>query len=126
MIAAATEALHQLRTRPELRSRLRDNSGRLYAGLTDLGFSLGPEPNPIVSAVMPSADAAVTFWTRLLEAGLYTNVSLPPATPKGMALLRSSVSAAHTSEQIDHALDLFARVGREMGLIAPARMRAMQ
>ncbi|TWB46297.1 hypothetical protein FBZ92_15810, partial [Nitrospirillum viridazoti] len=54
---------------------------------------------------------------RLLEAGLYTNVSLPPATPKGLALLRSSVSAAHSRSQIDHALSLFADTGRELGLI---------
>ncbi|MBU6443401.1 MAG: aminotransferase class I/II-fold pyridoxal phosphate-dependent enzyme [Alphaproteobacteria bacterium] len=126
VVAATTEALHQLRTRPALRRQLRDNTGRLYAGLADLGFSLGPEPNPVVSAIMPSPEAAFTFWTRLLEAGLYTNVSLPPATPKGMALLRSSVSAAHTLEQIDHAVDLFAQIGREMGLIAPAQVRAAQ
>lgn len=126
VVAATTEALHQLRTRPALRRKLRDNTGRLYAGLADLGFSLGPEPNPVVSAIMPSPEAAFTFWTRLLEAGLYTNVSLPPATPKGMALLRSSVSAAHTLEQIDHAVDLFAQIGREMGLIAPAQVRAAQ
>jgi 8-amino-7-oxononanoate synthase len=124
VIAAAMEALHQLRTRPALRRQLFNNARRLYAGLADLGFSLGPEPSPVVSALMPDAEAAFTFWRRLLEAGLYTNVSLPPATPKGLALLRSSVSAAHTREQIDRALALFAKVGRAMDLIPPALARA--
>jgi 8-amino-7-oxononanoate synthase len=85
--------------------------------LAALGFALGPEPSPVVSAVMPDPEAAFTFWAKLLEAGLYTNVSLPPATPKGLALLRSSVSAAHSPRQIAHAVKLFAEVGQALGLI---------
>jgi len=124
VIAAATEALHQLRTRPALRRQLTDNARRLYDGLADLGFNLGPEPNPVVSVIMPDPQTAFLFWKQLLEAGLYTNVSLPPATPRGLALLRSSASAAHSREQIDQALDLFAEVGRSVGIIPPARVAA--
>ncbi|MGH8150016.1 MAG: serine palmitoyltransferase [Steroidobacteraceae bacterium] len=120
VIAATTEALHQLRSRPALRRQLTDNARRLYGGLSDLGFELGPEPNPIVSAIMPDPQAAFAVWTGLLQAGLYTNVSLPPATPRGLALLRMSVSAAHTRQQIDHAIGLFAQVGRAVGLIPRA------
>jgi len=121
VIAATTAALQVLRSRPELRQRLTEHAKRLYRGLAGLGFELGPEPNPIVSAIMPNPEAAFALWTRLLEAGLYTNVSLPPATPKGLALLRSSVSAAHTREQVDAAIAMFAEAGRAVGLIAPAR-----
>lgn len=123
VIAATTAALHQLRSRPALRRQLNENAERLYRGLTDIGLHLGPEPNPIVSAIMPDPQTAFAFWTSLLEAGLYTNVSLPPATPRGLALLRTSVSAAHTRQQIDHAISLFAQAGRAVGLIAPARAR---
>lgn len=123
VIAAATEALNQVRQRPALRHQLLDNARRFYNGLTELGFTIGPEPSPVVSAFMPDPETAFTFWARLLGAGLYTNVSLPPATPKGLALLRSSVSAAHTPEQIDHALSLFASTGRELGLIPGAESR---
>ena len=121
VIAATLEALHQVQTRPGLRRQLSENANRLYNGLAALGFTVGPEPSPVVSTVMPSPEAAFAFWSRLLHAGLYTNVSLPPATPKGLALLRSSVSAAHTSAQIDHAIAMFAEAGRELGLISPAR-----
>ena len=117
VIAGVQEALRQLRARPDLRHRLIENARRFYFGLSDLGFDLGPVPNPVVSAVMPDPETAFSFWSQLLEAGLYTNVSLPPATPKGLALLRSSVSAAHTPEQIDHALALFADVGRALNVI---------
>ncbi len=121
VIAGTAAALRQLRSRPLLRRQLTDNAKRLYGGLVDLGFQLGPQPNPIVSAIMPDPDTAFAFWTNLLQAGLYTNVSLPPATPRGLALLRMSVSAAHTRQQIDHAITLFAQVGRTLGLIPQAR-----
>ncbi|WP_298215036.1 serine palmitoyltransferase [Acidocella sp.] len=120
VIAAAEAALHELRMRPALRQRLNENAVRLYRGLERLGFELGPEPSPVVSAIMPSPDAAFGFWAALLKAGLYTNVSLPPATPGGLALLRSSVSAAHSPAQIDHAIGLFAELGRAQGLL-PSR-----
>ena len=120
VVAATMESLHQLRIRPSLRQQLMDNARRFYAGLSDLGFNLGPQPSPVVSALMPDPETAFAFWKHLLDAGLYTNVSLPPATPRGLALLRSSVSAAHTREQIDHALALFAQVGRALDLIPPA------
>lgn len=124
VIAATETALRQIQTRPELRQRLAENAQRLYRGLRMLGFALGPEPSPVVSAIMPSPEAAFGLWAALLEAGLYTNVSLPPATPKGYALLRSSVSAAHTPEQIDRALDLFGTLGRRLGLIDTAKSYA--
>lgn len=120
VIAATEAALHALRTRPSLCTRLNENALRLYRGLAAAGFELGPEPSPVVSSIMPSPEAAFGFWAALLQAGLYTNVSLPPATPKGLALLRSSVSAAHTPEQIDHAVALFAEVGKGLGLLAGA------
>jgi 8-amino-7-oxononanoate synthase len=124
-IAATLEALHQLRARPVLRQQLNDRGKQLYAGLAALGFDLGPEPSPVVSVILQEPQAAIEFWKRLLDAGLYTNVSLPPATPKSLSLLRSSVSAAHTSAQIDHALGLFAEIGRAMGFIpAPKSRRA--
>ncbi len=117
VMAAALEALNQLRLRPALRHQLMSNARRLYNGLAALGFTVGPEPSPVVSTVMPDPETAFAFWSRLLSLGLYTNVSLPPATPKGLALLRSSVSAAHSTAQIDHAIGLFAEAGRELGLI---------
>lgn len=118
-IMAATEAaLQELRAHPELRIALNRNALHLYQGLQSLGFELGPTPSPVVSAIMPSPEVAFSFWSALLQAGLYTNVSLPPATPKGMALLRSSVNAAHTTSQIDKAIALFGDVGRELGLLS--------
>ena len=89
-----------------------------------MGFQTGPEANPIVAVAMPDQETAVTFWKMLLEAGLYLNLAVPPATPGNVCLLRTSVSAAHTTSQIDTALAIFADVGRKLGFLRNDRRRA--
>src|SRR3546814_1644388 len=83
-----------------------------------MGFTLGPTINPIVSVTVTEQEVAFDFWNRLLDQGVYLNLSLPPATPHGLPLLRSSVSAVHTASQIDMALDCFEQIGIDLGLLA--------
>ena len=64
------------------------------------GFMLGPQKGPVVAVHLPSPEIAVHLWHALLQAGVYVNLALPPATPNGTALLRCSVCAAHTTEQL--------------------------
>lgn len=118
VMTSTITALQRLQEAPELRTKLHANAHRLYNGLSELGFKLGPEANPIVSVILEDAILAVTFWNRLLEGGVYLNLALPPATPHGMALLRSSVSAAHSFEQIDRVVQLFETIGRQLGVLA--------
>lgn len=118
-IASVRAALAALRTRPALRERLWANARRLYDGLRDLGFELGPEPSPLVAVLLGEREQALAVWSGLLERGVYVNLVLPPATPTGICLLRTSVSAAHTPEQLDRVLEAFAAV-REAVLTAPA------
>lgn len=101
IIASTREALKIIRVRPELRSRLWENARNLYFRLSDMGFVLGPEPSPIISIRLGDIEKALGFWRELLERGVYVNMALPPATPDGKPLLRCSVSAAHTPEQMD-------------------------
>ena len=108
IIASTRVALKILRTRPELRTRLWENARRMYHGLQKIGFALGPEPSPIVSVHMKDKEKALTFWKGLLERGIYVNMVLPPATPDGEPLLRCSVSAGHTLEQVDCICKAFA------------------
>jgi 8-amino-7-oxononanoate synthase len=124
VIASAVQALVRMREEPGLRVRLRSNARRLYDGLTAAGFQLGPEPNPIVSIQLPSREIAFAFWNALLEAGVYLNLAIPPATPNGLALLRSSVSAAHTKSQLDRAITLCTEIGRDLGVVVPPRRAA--
>ena len=115
--ASVSEAIHQLENRPELRVALNRNGRHLYEGLSAAGFALGPTPSPIVAVRLPDSSQAVACWNELLKEGLYVNLALPPATPKGEALLRMSVSAAHTPEQIQHAVEVVTSVGYRLGAL---------
>jgi 8-amino-7-oxononanoate synthase len=118
VVATARQALARVPEATMLRAKLWDNATQLYAGLKNAGFDLGPQVSPIVAIRMQDAEKAVMLWNGLLEAGVYTNLALPPATPSGWFLLRSSISAAHTSQQIALAVELCTRIGRELGLIS--------
>jgi len=110
IIASTRRALQILSTKPELRHRLWDNANKLYRTLQDLGFTLGPEVSPIIAARFENMQEALAFWSGLLERGVYVNMVLPPATPDGRCLLRCSVSAAHTPEQMEKICQAFTDV----------------
>ena len=110
IIASTRAALKILRTRPELRSRLWENALNLYNQLHQMGFSLGPEPSPIVSVHIETQKKALALWRALLDQGVYVNMALPPATPDGKPLLRCSMSAAHTPKQVEHICKVFASI----------------
>jgi 8-amino-7-oxononanoate synthase len=115
-VATARAAFKRMTESPELRERLWENSNRLYDGLAGLGFDLGPEVSPVVAVKLPEPKAAVMLWNVLIDAGVYTNIAIPPATPNSLSLLRVSVSAAHDDEQITQALEIFAEAGKKLGL----------
>jgi len=107
VVATTREALRQLRSRLELKDALWSNAKHLYLGLQEMGFELGPEISPVVAVRCSSRESALTDWNRLLKSGVYVNMMLPPATPGGGSYLRCSISAAHTSEQIDTIISKF-------------------
>jgi len=102
-----------------LRKRLMRNAQHLHAGLTALGLKVASENSPVVAVVAPDPQVALMFWRGLIEAGVYVNLALPPATPYGYSLLRASLCAAHTEEQLDKVIAIFAEVAAKVGVIAP-------
>jgi len=106
-IASVRQALQLLASGTDLRERLWRNTHQLYQGLAELGFKLGPEPTPVVAIYMGSKEETLFGWKYLLDHGVYVNLVLPPAAPDGTSLLRCSVSAAHTPEQIERLLTAF-------------------
>lgn len=119
-IAGVEAALRILRADTSLRARLWSNVRQVRAGLERLGFTIGQTESPIVPITIGTAEQAVTMWAALLDAGLYSNIVLPPACRPDACLLRTSYSAAHTPAQIDEALAIFERVGRDLQLIDTA------
>ena len=110
VVASTRMALKIMQKKSELRRRLWDNANMLYNKLRDLGFSMGPEPSPIVAVRLEDKAEAFALWNGLLEQGVYVNLMLPPATPDGSCLLRSSVSAGHTPEQMERICEAFTAV----------------
>ena len=107
-IASTRTALKIMRSQPELRKRLWDSANFLYERLKGLGYKVGPEASPIIAVRYKSVEEAFAIWHGLLERTIYVNMVLPPATPDGGALLRCSLSAAHTREQVERIADAFA------------------
>jgi 8-amino-7-oxononanoate synthase len=120
VVASVRVALRLLQSAPELRERLWANARQFHGRLQRAGFSLGPQVSPIVSVAMPDVPTAVAFWNMLLARGVYVNLTLPPATPDGRALLRSSLTAAHEPAQVDAAADHFIASAIALGVTLDA------
>ena len=117
VVASAIQSLAKIRRAPELRRRLWQNAARVSTALAGAGFELGATDSPIISVILDGQDVLLRFWHGLLENGIYVNLALPPATPRGLFLLRCSISAAHTPEQIDAMIAVFEKLGGELGVL---------
>ncbi len=115
--AASLRALDLLAESGELRDRLRANARQFREGMTKLGFELLPGEHPIIPVMLHDAPLAQAFATKLLDEGLYVIGFFFPVVPKGQARIRTQMSAAHSPEDIDRAIQAFAKVGRELGVI---------
>ncbi|QOJ08378.1 aminotransferase class I/II-fold pyridoxal phosphate-dependent enzyme [Nitrosomonas sp. H1_AOB3] len=109
-IASTRAALKLLQEGRLLRERLWQNAHRLYSSLEKSGYRLGPQPGPIVAILLDNPKQALTLWNGLMEHDIYVNLVLPPAAPEGKSLVRCSINAAHTTEQIDQVCDVFSKL----------------
>ena len=119
VVACSAASIRKLMHNGNKRAHLWENSKKLHQGLRDLGFQLGT-PNAqsaIIAVVMPDLEKGAAMWAALLENGLYVNLARPPATPAGMTLLRCSLCAEHTSDQVADILNRFERAGKAVGII---------
>jgi 8-amino-7-oxononanoate synthase len=115
-IASVSAALRVLRRHPELRDQLWANIRRLRTGLQDLGYAIGDTESPIVPILTGDEARTIALWQTLLTSGLYVNLIVPPGCPVDQCVLRASCSAAHTTEHITRALEIFASVGAALGV----------
>ncbi len=116
-VAACIEATKMLQESPALVERLWANTAILKQGMAGLGFDLGHSQTPIVPVMLGEAPLAQQFSRRLFEEGLFVMAIGYPTVPLGKARIRVMNSAAHSGEDLEAALDIFARVGRELGVI---------
>jgi 8-amino-7-oxononanoate synthase len=120
VVATAATSIRKLMHADDKRRQLWENAHALHGALRDLGFRLGTETpqSAIVAVILEDQNQAVAMWQALLENGLYVNMARPPATPAGTYLLRCSLCAEHTPEQVRTIIGLFAQAGRLVGAIA--------
>ncbi|MCD2325521.1 aminotransferase class I/II-fold pyridoxal phosphate-dependent enzyme [Sphingomonas sp. IC-56] len=119
VVATAATSIRKLMTAHEKRARLWDNARRMHGGLKEMGFRLGTETpdSAIIAVILEDQEQAVVMWQALLDNGLYVNMARPPATPAGTFLLRCSLCAEHTPEQIERILGMFRAAGQAVGVI---------
>ncbi len=119
VVATAATSIRKLMHAGNKRAHLWENSRTLHKALTGLGFKLGTaEPqSAIIAVIMPDLERGAMMWEALLREGLYVNLARPPATPAGMTLLRCSLCAEHTAEQVEIITGMFERAGKAIGII---------
>jgi 8-amino-7-oxononanoate synthase len=119
VMASSAVSIRKLMHGGNKRAHLWENSKTLHKGLRDLGFPLGTETpqSAIIAVIMPDLERGAMMWEALLKEGLYVNLARPPATPAGMTLLRCSLCAEHTAEQVQDVLGRFERAGKAVGII---------
>ncbi|HMK86501.1 MAG TPA: aminotransferase class I/II-fold pyridoxal phosphate-dependent enzyme, partial [Steroidobacteraceae bacterium] len=117
-VAAATlKVLDLLERSPELRDRVHSNARYFRAEMERLGFSLLPGEHPIVPIMLGDAPLAVRLAERVQAEGVYVVAFSFPVVPHGKARIRTQLSAAHTTSQLDRVVQAFGRAGRELGVI---------
>jgi len=117
-VAAALTAIEIIESEPERRDKLWENARYLSEGYKNLGFDTGASVTPIIPVMVGDEEKVLIMWRRLFDEGVFASPVLYPAVPQGMAMIRTSCMATHTRDHLDKVLDIFARVGRELGLVA--------
>lgn len=118
VVAAGIKAFAMLDAADDLRARLVENTAYFRERMAAAGFDIKPGTHPICPVMLYDAPLAQRFAERLLEEGIYAIGFFFPVVPKGQARIRTQISAAHTREHLDRAIDAFTRIGRELGVLA--------
>ncbi len=116
VVAASLKALDLVTRSTELRDRLEENTRYFRERITQIGLTVKPGTHPIVPVMLGDAALAQKFAARMLEKGVYVVGFFFPVVPQGQARIRTQVSAAHSREDLDFAVDAFAEVKRELGV----------
>ncbi len=115
--AAALAALNVMREEPERIQRVNDIGKKMREGYKALGFNIGASVTPVVPIIIGDDQLTFATWRLLFEKGVFVNPVISPAVAPGRQLLRTSYMATHTDEQLDRVLEIFAEVGKQVGLI---------
>ncbi len=114
LLAAALKALEILSASTELRDKLEENTKYFRAALTERGLTIKPGVHPIVPIMIGDAAKSQKFAARMLEKGVYVIGFFYPVVPHGTARVRTQISAAHSHEDLEFAVNAFAETNEEL------------
>ncbi len=117
IVSASIEVLDLLADSNDARAQLWDNATHFRTRMSEAGFTLAGADHAIIPVMLGEAKVAAEFAERMMAKGIYVVAFSFPVVPKGKARIRTQMSAAHSREQLDKAIDAFIQVGKEMGLI---------
>ena len=117
IVRATLQALEIVENEPERRVRIKENTLYFRERMTELGFTLKGHSHPITPVMLGDAEIAQKMSAALLDEGLYAVGFFYPVVPKGQARIRLQLTSEHTREQLDKALEIFAKVGKSLGII---------
>ena len=117
IVGASIAVLDLLTESTALRDQLEENTRYFRTQMTAAGFDIKPGEHPIVPIMLYEAVLAQQFADKLLEKGIYVIGFFYPVVPKGQARIRVQLSAAHTREHLDRAINAFTEIGKELGVI---------
>lgn len=117
IVSASIKVLELLEQGGSLRQRLHENSRYFRERMSAAGFTLAGADHAIIPVMLGDAKLAAEMASRMLQEGIYVVGFSYPVVPKGQARIRTQMSAAHTREQLDRAIDAFIRIGRELNVI---------
>ncbi len=118
IVGASIQVIDLLSSSTALRDKLEKSTKRFREGMTQAGFDIIPGTHPIVPVMLYDAPLSQKFADALLEEGIYVIGFFYPVVPKGQARIRVQVSAGHSEDHIDQAIDAFTKVGKKLGVIA--------
>jgi 8-amino-7-oxononanoate synthase len=116
-VATVMKSLDIIEEEPWRRETLWENTKTMADGLIDSGYDIGSSNTPVIPILIGEMEKAFRMCIRLQEEGVFVNPVVSPAVPRDCSLIRISLMATHTRQQIDMALDTFKKVGQEMNII---------
>jgi glycine C-acetyltransferase len=117
LVAASIKVFEMLSSSTALRDKVNDNALYFRKRMSEAGFDIRPGTHPIAPVMLYDAKLAQQFARELLDEGIYVIGFFYPVVPQGQARIRTQMSAAHSHEQIDQAVDAFTKIGRKLGVI---------
>ena len=125
-ICAALAAVEKVKQGAELRANLKARSEQLHKGLSEMQYDLCAEASPVIAVRRPNEAVAAMEWNWLINNGVYVNLAVPPGTPQSSSLLRISLSAAHSEEDINIILKAFNDLKDNQGALMAGMAEKMQ